>query len=177
MTQQGAIELRDRMGNLLFDHKESMNENTYKLLYEALAVPTEEVDKVWCVVRYGKATVTDGTARVGKIPHLQIHRRNVLLSREIIDKAEVELRRNPSLCFESVWPSYDCYDLRLELDEPDLYNHNKASFRLISISPLFSQVPQIPQIAQVPQVSSRSSSLARVLEVLDERNVHSETEI
>ena len=133
---QTSVDIRNKLSELLFEHKQTMNENTYKLLYECLAEEVKQADKVWCTITYAKATVQFDEDEI--IPQLNIHRRNVLLSQEAIGKTEAALNKHTSrtCTFYHTVPfddtsAKDC--LSVEMDEPNLFNSKEAEFCIINV--------------------------------------------
>jgi len=133
-----VIKLRNMFSHLLFEHKEKMQENTYKILYESLASETknEPGEKVWCAITYAKATSNYGDDDI--TPDLNIHRRNILISPHMFETTKSAMRKHlTNTCtFYSILP----HDYKVtreylakELDEADLFDNGEADFRIISI--------------------------------------------
>ena len=59
--QSPIVKLRNKLSHLLFENKEKMEENTYKILYETLRDETKDVSEedemVWCKFTYIKSKV------------------------------------------------------------------------------------------------------------------------
>ena len=136
-----VIKLRNKLSHLLFEHKEKMQENTYKILYESLASETknEQGGRVWCAITYAKATLDYADDET--TPHLNVHRRNILISLDMVESTKVAMRGHVSntCTFYNILPHDNKVMkeyLSKELDEPELFNDSEADFRIISIVPL-----------------------------------------
>ena len=133
-----VIKLRNMFSHLLFEHKEKMQENTYKILSESLASETENEpgERVWCAITYVKATLIHETNET--IPDLNAHRRNIPISPHMFETTKSAMRKHlTNTCtFYSILP----HDYKVtreylakELDEADLFDNGEADFRIISI--------------------------------------------
>ena len=133
-----VIKLRTKLSHLLFEHKEKMQENTYKILSESLTSETENepTEKVWCAITYVKATLIHETNET--IPDLNAHRRNIPISPHMFEttKSAMGKQLSKTCTFHNILP-HDDEDMKeylsKELDEPELFNEREAKFRIISI--------------------------------------------
>ena len=130
--------MRNKLSCLLFEHKETMQENTYKILYECLASETQDwqTEQIWCSITYAKASFNYNND--GPTPEVDIHRRNILICRHMFEATKCAMKEwlNHACTFYNILSHNDTNlktYLKRELDEPDLFNDREATFRIIDI--------------------------------------------
>ena len=85
---KGITELRNKMSEALFEHKEDMKQETFKTLYETLAKETKHLEpKVWvriyilCNSAFPDSDEDDGENDFGITMQSHVYHRQVLISR------------------------------------------------------------------------------------------------
>ena len=136
------IHLRNTFSNILFENKHTMQENTYKILYESLAIQTKSVS-CWCKISYAKATIQydDDDFK----PKLSVHHRNVYITEDMCNSIAKEIRsntRNSCTFYNIISENSDITKdfLRRQLDEPLLFNDTEAFFVVFGIIQIDSWV-------------------------------------
>ena len=138
--QSPIVKLRNKLSHLLFENKEKMEENTYKILYETLRDETVDAseEKHWVKLTYAKAVCRFTEEEV--IPALHICQRNILLTSAKIDtiKQQMNGRESKWCTFHNVCNSHNYQDgdhkmLARELDEEELWECTQAQFKIIRI--------------------------------------------
>lgn len=141
MPLHRVTRLRNRMSHVLFEHKESIGSNAYKILYETLQDETknEPAEMVWVTMTYAKAGLREECD--GWHPDITMHARNIRISPSMFEAAKKSLdERHPPHCtFYHIIPDDTIRQpkqyLARELDEPDLFGdeNDTNAFKLLSV--------------------------------------------
>jgi len=137
--QSPIIKLRNAMSTALMEHKEHMEQGTFKILYETLGKETADApSKHWVKLTYAKASLDYSDHTI--VPELRICQRNIELTSAKIDTITAAMHeRHASHCtLHNICSTHDYKDAEhvwfaQELDEPDLWDCESAVFRIIRL--------------------------------------------
>ena len=134
-VNSGVIKLRNAMSHVLYEHKQSMPDEVYKKLYEALSNETRQtLNKRWVKLHYIKAVGstnfdTDMDENVDYYPvetSQHYHTRNIQLTTDAIDRISDNLQKTHHSHFHAIIPE-NCNDRRAlhseiekEMDEENM---------------------------------------------------------
>ncbi len=130
-------QLRTKLGDLLFEHKDTMQENTYKLLIEELgrSCKVNENESVWVSLMYAKSEITQFPEDMS--PKITFCKRTIQLRISQFEKIKRYLRESfdggtsfDSICNDENEKQY----FRKGLDESELFENDDTDFRIIHIN-------------------------------------------
>ena len=104
-ANSGVIKLLNAMSHVLYEHKESMPDEVYKKLYEALSNETRQtLNKRWVKLHYicasGTIDFDDDECRVSQ----NYHTRNIQLTTDAIDRITEQLKKDNFARFHLIAP-------------------------------------------------------------------------
>ena len=140
----GIIKLRNAMSDALYEHKQSMPDDVYKKLYEALGNVTKQtLNKRWVKLHYIRASGTidfdDDDCKVSQT----YCTRNIQLTTDAIDCITEKLKKNNFARFHLIVPeeqrtaiytSAIYGEIEKELSEKGCFFHQDKSYMIIKLT-------------------------------------------
>lgn len=134
--------LRNRISNVLFEHKENMESGTYKILYETLQAETKSdpAEKVLVTITYMKATVIQTRDADGddvSYPWIKEHSRNLFIAKEEYETAQTVLREKRSYHLSEMFSCRGDLErwnyFKTQMDEEYILAGEEAQIRIIAV--------------------------------------------